>query len=167
MLLVKYYRGSVLKRFVVYGLVLALLGLLVFHFGPVVLGGGQAAQRDGPDADEQEVQRVIERAVGCLDYTRAEDRADLERILAGIYTGPALTNVTEAVWDQWRTDNVNPASVLSWTGMWIGRERARVTADLYFRDWTDNAEFFGQGRWDLVRTRSGWRIAAFEYHWGY
>ncbi len=163
--LVKYYRVGVLKRYLIYGLILAGLGLLVF-FRPVILGG-QAGHYGGQAGDEQDIERVIERAVGSLDYTQARDRAELERILAGIYTDPALGTVTEAVWDQWRTDNVNPASILRWTDFWIGKDRARVTADLYFRDWTDNAEFSGEGRWDLVRTGSGWRIADFEYRWGY
>ncbi|MEW6541234.1 MAG: hypothetical protein AB1402_06440 [Bacillota bacterium] len=154
-----------MKRYLIYGLILAGLGLLIL-FRPMILDG-QTGHHGGQAGDERDIERLIERAVGSLEYTQATNRAELERILAGIYTEPALSTVSEAVWEQWGTDNVNPASVLRWTDFWIGRDRARVAADLYFRDWTDNAEFFGEGRWELVRTGSGWRIADFEYHWGY
>jgi len=154
-----------LKRCLIYGLILAGLGLLIL-FWPMVLDG-RTGHHGGQAGDEQDIQRLIERAVGSLEYTQATNRAELELILAGIYTEPALSTVSEAIWNQWGTDNVNPASVVRWADFWIGRDRARVAADLHFRDWADNAEFFGEGRWELVRTGSGWRIADCEYHWGY
>lgn len=153
-----------MKRFFLYGLILIGLALLVL-FRPMILG--QTGHYTVLARDEQEIERVIERAIGCLEYTRAQDRAELEQLLGEIYTAPALGVVVGEVWNQWRTDNVNPASITRWTEFEIAGDRARVRADLYFRDWTDNAEFYGAGRWDLMRTETGWRITDFGYDWGY
>lgn len=152
-----------MKRILFYLVVLLGLGVLTL-FKPVIMG--QAGYYGGMDGDEQQIKRVIEKAIGSLDYTRAQDRGELERILREIYSGPALVTVNEAIWDQWQTDNVNPASILRWTEFQVEGDRARVRAALYFRDWTDNAELYGQGYWQLIRTEAGWRIVDFEYEWG-
>jgi len=160
----KILQGEPMKRLFLYAVILAGLGLLVL-FRPMVLG--QAGYYTARAEDEQEIERVIERAVGCLEYTRAQNREELERILGEIYTAPALEAVTEEVLSQWRTDNVNPASIVRWIEFQIDGDRARVRAHLYFRDWADNAELYGEGRWDLARTDTGWRITDFGYDWGY
>ncbi|MBE0466072.1 MAG: hypothetical protein IBX71_02455 [Candidatus Desulforudis sp.] len=153
-----------MKKLLLYGLILVGLGV-VGSLKPMILG--QAGYYSARAVDEQEIERVIERAVGSLEYTRARDRDELERLLGEIYTAPALEMVAEAVWSQWRTDNVNPASIVRWTDFQIDRDRARVRADLYFRDWADNAELYGEGRWELAKTGFGWRITDFAYDWGF
>lgn len=153
-----------MKRYFFHLLIILGLGLLI-PFQPMILG--QTGHYGTWAADEREIERVIERAVGSLDYTRARNREELERLLGEIYTSPALETVVEEVWSQWHTDNVNPASIVRWTEFQVEKDRACVRADLYFRDWADNAELHGEGCWDLVRTGFGWRIAGFVYDWGY
>ncbi len=142
------------------------VGLVVLVlFRPIIVG--QTGYYSPRPEDELEIKRVVERAVTCLEYTQAQDRQELELRLSEIYTSPALEAVVTEVWSQWYTDNVNPASIVRWDEFQIDGDRARVRAHLYFRDWADNAELFGEGRWELVRTGSGWRVTDFGYDWGY
>lgn len=114
---------------------------------------------------EGEIWAVVDRAVSSLEYTTAESREELERILAKTYAGPVLAELTAGLWQEWPSDNVVQVEIVNRRSIEIYGNDARVEVGVYFWDWADESEWYGTGVFTLACLKQGWRVVKFDYEW--
>lgn len=131
-------------------------GLLLFH--PPSLAGGELYQ---------ELAGLITEAVEDNRWLTVKSRQEAKEHLSKYYTGQLLEDNANNVWEfvQRPTDWHYIATVNQIQVHLRSATEAVVTAEILEYDIINNELYKGRGKYLLVYTGQGWRIAEAEYQW--
>lgn len=118
-------------------------------------------------ADPISIRQVIESAVTDNSWLYCTDRRCLYDMLARYYTGPLLERLTDEClqFNQLHTDWYSVATVSRLTIIGAEPPRSYAMADIIYVDIITGRAYQGQGEFELLLTRDGWRIELVTYNW--